>query len=124
MVGATGSSGAANASFQGAEGALEPATDSSGAATDTSSTAEGDSDAELRASMQLVEAVEREAQDERQNVLRWGHNGLSVDAGSDSSRRMQDVEFRLKKDGWMLISPFSKEQLGSHAHGLVKSMTQ
>ena len=99
MAGATSSSGAANASFQGAEGAPEPATSSSGAATDTSSTAEVDSDAELLASMQLAEAAEREVRAERrktQKVLGWGRDGLSVEAGSDSAGRMEDVEFRLQ----------------------------
>ena len=72
----------------------------------------GDAHAELRASMQLVEAVEREVQDERQNEMGSSQDGLSVDSGSDSSRRMEDVEFRLKKDGWMLISPFSQGAAG------------
>ena len=107
MAGATSSSGAANAC----------------AATDTSSTAEEDSDAELLESMQLVEAAQKEVLAERR-VLGWARDGLSVEAGSDSSGRMEDAEFRLQKDGWLLISRFFEEQLGLQALGLVKSMTQ
>ena len=94
MAGATSSSGAANASFQGAEGALEPATGSSGAATDTSSTAEEDSDAELLESMQLVEHAHQEMLAERR-ALDLARDGLSVEASTDRSRRMEDAEFRL-----------------------------
>ena len=94
MAGATSSSGAANASFQGAEGALEPATGSSGAATDTSSTAEEDSDAELLESIRLAEAAEEAVRAERrkkQNVRGLARDGLSVEVGSDSSGRMEDA---------------------------------
>ena len=98
-------------------------TGSSGAATDTSSTAEEDSDAELLESMQLVEAAQKEVLAERR-VLGFARDGLSVEAGSDSSGRMEDAEFRLQKDGWLLISRFFEEQLGLQALGLVKSMTQ
>ena len=119
MAGATSSSDAANASFQGAEGALEPATGSSGAATDTSSTAEEDSNAELLESIQLAEAALEEVRAGR----RLARDGLSVEVGRDSSGRMEDVEFRLQKDDWLLISRFFEEQLGPQALGLVKSMT-
>ena len=115
MAGATSSSDAANASFQGAESALEPATGSSGAATDTSSTAEEDSDAELLASIRLAQAAEEEVLAERrkkQNVLGLAHDGLSVEVGSDSSGCMEDVEFRLQRDGRLLISRVFEEQLG------------
>ena len=61
---------------------------------------------------------------ERRKKQKLGSDGLSVDGGSDSSGRMEDVEFRLQKDGWLLISRFFKEQLGPQAFGLVKSMTQ
>ena len=98
-------------------------TGSSGAATDTSSTAEEDSDAELLESMQLVEAAQKEVLAERR-VLGFARDGLSVEAGSDSSGRMEDAEFRLQNDGWLLISCFFEEQLGLQALGLVKSMTQ
>ena len=97
------------------------------AATDTSSTAEEDSNAELLESMQLVEAAEEEVLAERrkkQQVLGLARDGLSVEAGGDSSGHMEDAEFRLQKDGWLLISRFFKEQLGPQALGLVKSMTQ
>ena len=64
---------------------LEPATDSSGAATDTSSRAEEASDAELLLEyMQLVEAARKEALAERQvmilfpRALRLGVTALGV----------------------------------------------
>ena len=102
---------------------LEPATDSSGAATDTSSTAKEDSDAELLESMQLVETAQKKVLDERR-MLGFARDGLSVEAGSDTSGRMEDAEFRLQKDGWLLISRFFEEQIGLQALGLVKSVTQ
>ena len=105
-------------------------TGSSGAATDTSSTAEEDSDAELLESMQLVEAAQKKMLAERR-VLGFARDGLSVEAGSDIARdglsveagsdtsgRMKDAEFRLQKDGWLLISRFFEEQLGLQALGL------
>ena len=94
-----------------------------GAGTDTSSTAEEDSDAELLESMQLVEASQKNMLADRR-MLEFARDGLSVEAGSDTSGRMKDAEFRLQKDGWMLISRFFEEQLGLQALGLVKSMTQ
>ena len=69
---------------------LEPVTDSSGAATDTSSRADEDSDAELLEYMQLVEAAQKEALAERR-VLGLARHGLSVEAGSDSCGRMEDA---------------------------------
>ena len=107
MAGATSSSGAANAC----------------AATDTSSTAEEDSDAELLESMQLVEDAHQEMLAERR-ALGLARDGLSVEAASGRSGRMEDAEFRLQKDGWLRISRFFEEQLGLQALGLVKSMTQ
>ena len=107
----------------GAEGALEPARGSSGAATDTSSRAEEDSDAELLECMQLVEAAQEEMLAERR-ALGLARDGLSVEAASDRSGRMEDAEFRLQKDGWLLISRFFEKNLGLQALGLVKSMTQ
>ena len=80
-----------------------------------------------RPSIQLAQAAEEEVRAERrkkQNVLRLARDGLSVEVGSESSGRMEDVEFRLQKDGWLLISRFFEEQLGPQAFGLVKSMTQ
>ena len=94
---------------------------------DTSSTAGLSSGDELRASVQLAEDAERAVWDERlqtQRVLGLGGDGLSVEAGSDSPGRMTDVEFRLQKDGWLLVSRFFEKQLGPRALGLVKSMTQ
>ena len=111
MAGATSSSGAANAC----------------AATDTSSTAEEDSDAELLASIRLAQAAEEEVLAERRkkhNVLGLARDGLSVEVGGDSSGCMEDVDVRLQKDGWLLISRFFEEQLGPQPLGLVKSMTQ
>ena len=63
---------------------LEPATDSSGAATDTSSRADEASDAELLEYMQLVEAAQKEALAERRvlglfpRALRLGVTALGV----------------------------------------------
>ena len=74
-------------------------------------------------SKQLVEAAQEEVLAERR-VLGLARDGLSVEAGSDSSGRMEDAEFRLQKDGWLLISRFFEEQLGLQALGLVKTMTQ
>ena len=80
-----------------------------------------------RPSIQLAQAAEEEVRAEKrkkQKVLRLARDGLSVEVGSESSGRMEDVEFRLQKDGWLLISRFFEEQLGPQALGLVKSMTQ
>ena len=89
----------------------------------TSSSGAEDSDAELLESMQLVEAAQKKMLAERR-VLGFARDGLSVEAGSDTSGRMEDAEFRLQKDGWLLISRLFKEQLGPQALGLVKSMAQ
>ena len=94
-----------------------------GAGTDTSSTAEEDSEAELLEIMQLVEASQKNMLAERR-MLEFDRDGLSVEAGSNTSGRMEDVEFRLQKDTWLVISRFFEEQLGLPALGLVKAMTQ
>ena len=57
-------------------------------------------------------------------ALGLARDELSVEASSDRSGRMEDAEFRLKKDGWLLISRFFEKKLGLRALGLVKSMTQ
>ena len=57
-------------------------------------------------------------------ALGLARDELSVEASSDRSGRMEDAEFRLQKDGWLLISRFFREKLGLQALGLVKSMTQ
>ena len=80
------------------------------AATDTSSTAEEDSDAELLESMQLAEDAHQEMLAEKR-ALGLARDGLSVEASSDRSGRMEDAEFRLKKDGWLLISRFFENSL-------------
>ena len=77
--------------------------------------------------MQLAEDAERAVWDERlqtQRMLGLGGDGLSVEAGSVSPRRMTDVEYRLQKGGWKLVSRFLEKQLGLRALGLVKSLTQ
>ena len=111
MAGATSSSGAANARVHGAEAA---------AAEEEVRAAEE----EVRAAKEELRDAEEEVRAERRKKQKLGSDGLSVDVGSDITGRMEDVEFRLQKDGWLLISRFFEEQLGPQALGLVKSMTQ
>ena len=92
-----------------------------------SSTAGESSEEELLASLRLAEEVERDVRDERRRtqwVLELGSDGLSVEAGSDCPERLADADFRLPKNGWLLVSRFLEKQLGLRALGLVKSLTQ
>ena len=57
-------------------------------------------------------------------ALGLARDELSVEASSDRSGRKEDAEFRLQKDGWLLISRFFQNKLWTQALGLVKSMTQ
>ena len=44
-------------------------------------------------------------------ALGLARDELSVEASSDRSGRMEDAEFRLKNDGWLLISRFFEKSL-------------
>jgi hypothetical protein len=124
---ATPPSRQAHDSFHGAEDAPEPSTGNRDAATGASSTTGESSEEELLATLRLADAVERDVWDERrrtQAMLQLGRDGLSVEAGSDCPERLADVDFRLQKDGWMLVSRFLEKRLGLRALGLVKAMTQ
>ena len=44
-------------------------------------------------------------------ALGLARNELNVEASSDRSGRMEDAEFRLTNDGWLLISRFFEKSL-------------
>ena len=43
-------------------------------------------------------------------ALGLARDELSVEASSDRSGRKEDAEFRLQKDGWLLISRFFRKK--------------
>ena len=77
--------------------------------------------------MRLADAAERDVWDERlreRAILQLGRDGLSVEAGSECPGRLSDADFRLQKDGLMLVSRLLEARIGLRALGLVKAMTQ
>ena len=105
-----------------------PGADSPGAEDDpsaddgTSSTAGWSSGEEMMASLLLAEEAERAVLKERRPRL--SDDRLSIEVEDASPRRMLDVEYRLQKDSWLLVSRFFVEQLNPSVLVIVKAMTQ
>lgn len=87
----------------------------------SSSTADLSSSEDIRASLQLAERAERAVLEMRRPQP---SGDLSIEVGEASPRCMRDVEYRLQKDSWMLVSRFFMEQLNPPAFAIVKAMTQ
>ena len=73
------------------------------------------------ASLQLAEQAERAVLERRRPQP---SGDLSIEVGEVSPRCMLNVEYRLQKDSWMLVSRFFMEQLNPSVLVIVKAMTQ
>jgi len=76
----------------------------------------------MMASLRLAEDAERAVLKERRPWL--GDDRRSIEVEDASPRRMLDVEYRLQKDSWLLVSRFFVEQLNPSVLVIVKAMTQ